>query len=707
VGIGTSSPGAILHTVNTSAGAATIGAFIQNSSITAGTEVRLGFAPNTNVVSDNRYSWIGAVNTGGSNDSSLTFATTPGGAPATERLRIDGSGRVGIGTSSPGTQLHVDTITDATAITVAASTSTVGQLLLGVGVKTGGYQGIIATGNGLDIGTTLGAPVIFYTNNTERLRIDSSGNVGIGTSSPGSPLDVAGEIRIYPASGDANLRFGSGGVEKGRIAVNSSSNLIIETAGTERARIDSSGNVGIGTSSPAQNLDVAGVIRGGDASATSGALILEGLYSGSDVINTFGSQHSSAATVIGYGVRPRNGTTGYTSTTGIASLFRGALEVGGADVALRVLYAGASTTPIGNVITMSEAMRIDSAGRVGIGTTSPNSKLEVSNASVDNFIRVNTTGANKSGIEFANGSAVYSQLYFNNTPPYDLSLLEQVGTGSLILGTNNTERLRIDSSGNVGIGTTSPGAASHVVSTNAGGVSIGTYLQNRSLTAGTEVRIAFGPNTNLVSDNRYSYIAAVNQTGSTDSFFTFATNPGGAAAVERMRIGTAGNINAFATSIDGLNSRVSVAAGTTTHCFAALHSATNVTDGTVSFRVFSNGDVVNTNNSYGAISDIKLKENIVDANSQWDDIKALQVRNYNFKEGQTHTQIGLVAQEAELVSPGLVYETPDRDSEGNDLGTFTKSINYSVLYMKAVKALQEAMERIETLEAKVAALEAA
>jgi hypothetical protein len=91
--------------------------------------------------------------------------------------------------------------------------------------------------------------------------------------------------------------------------------------------------------------------------------------------------------------------------------------------------------------------------------------------------------------------------------------------------------------------------------------------------------------------------------------------------------------------------------------------------------LFTNGNVANTNNSYGAYSDIKLKENIVDANSQWDDLKALQVRNYNFKEGQTHTQIGLVAQEAELVSPGLVYETPDRDAEGNDLGTVTKSVN--------------------------------
>ena len=128
--------------------------------------------------------------------------------------------------------------------------------------------------------------------------------------------------------------------------------------------------------------------------------------------------------------------------------------------------------------------------------------------------------------------------------------------------------------------------------------------------------------------------------------------------------------------------------------------------GSNAFVVRADGDCENNNNSYGAISDAKLKENIVDASSQWDDIKDLRVRNYNFIEGQTHTQIGVVAQEVETVSPGLVSESPDIDDDGNDLGTVTKSVNYSVLYMKAVKALQEAMDRIETLEGKVAALEA-
>jgi hypothetical protein len=187
----------------------------------------------------------------------------------------------------------------------------------------------------------------------------------------------------------------------------------------------------------------------------------------------------------------------------------------------------------------------------------------------------------------------------------------------------------------------------------------------------------------------------------------FSTTADGAATpTKRMSIGNAGVINTYTATGDSLNIRNAAAAGTATGLIYGLYSATSTSNGTVSFTVWSNGNVVNTNGSYGTISDAKLKENIVDANSQWDDIKSLQVRNYNFKEGQTHTQIGLVAQEVELISPGLVSESPDRDAEGNDLGTVTKSVNLSVLYMKAVKALQEAMERIETLEAKVAALEA-
>ena len=124
------------------------------------------------------------------------------------------------------------------------------------------------------------------------------------------------------------------------------------------------------------------------------------------------------------------------------------------------------------------------------------------------------------------------------------------------------------------------------------------------------------------------------------------------------------------------------------------------------FYVLSDGDVINHDNSYGAISDENLKQQITGASSQWDDLKAVQVRNYKYNtdvdqygDSDDLWRLGVVAQELELVSPHLIKDTVDED------GNITKAVKYSVLYMKAVKALQEAMERIETLESKVAVLE--
>ena len=129
-------------------------------------------------------------------------------------------------------------------------------------------------------------------------------------------------------------------------------------------------------------------------------------------------------------------------------------------------------------------------------------------------------------------------------------------------------------------------------------------------------------------------------------------------------------------------------------------------DNRTQFVVRKNGAVESRTNSFGALSDVKLKENIVDANSQWNDIKAVQVRNFNFKNNKSIKLLGVVAQEIESVSAGLVADIPDKDPTTNeDLGTVTKTVKYSVLYMKAIKALQEAMARIETLETKVATLE--
>jgi hypothetical protein len=128
------------------------------------------------------------------------------------------------------------------------------------------------------------------------------------------------------------------------------------------------------------------------------------------------------------------------------------------------------------------------------------------------------------------------------------------------------------------------------------------------------------------------------------------------------------------------------------------------------FRVSGGGQIYATNTSVASISDQRLKENIVDANSQWDDIKALRFRNYKWRadsgraDGKTY--LGLIAQEVEPISPGLVdidAQTKE-DIENNVPDPEYKNVKYSIVWMKAVKALQEAQARIEKLEAEVAAL---
>ena len=147
--------------------------------------------------------------------------------------------------------------------------------------------------------------------------------------------------------------------------------------------------------------------------------------------------------------------------------------------------------------------------------------------------------------------------------------------------------------------------------------------------------------------------------------------------------------------------------------------------------IHNNGDFDSRTDSYGGWSDERIKTDITDASSQWDDIKNIRMRNFKFKSAVAEhgndaiKLLGTVAQEVELVSPALVAEVPPskyeiencgfgeqnedgewvvkKDENGKDMAV--KTMKSSVLYMKAVKCLQEAMEKIETLETKVAALE--
>ena len=167
---------------------------------------------------------------------------------------------------------------------------------------------------------------------------------------------------------------------------------------------------------------------------------------------------------------------------------------------------------------------------------------------------------------------------------------------------------------------------------------------------------------------------------------------------ERMRINSDGAIGIATAPLGGV--QVSVVINGKDWFFVC-----DADDGTDKFRVASSGNVQNANNSYGSTSDIKLKENIVDASNKLEDLKQVKIRNFNFK-GDSQKQIGVVAQELETIFPSMVENHKDQDKDGNDLGTTTKSVKYSVFVPMLIKAMQEQQTTIEALEARITALEA-
>jgi hypothetical protein len=117
--------------------------------------------------------------------------------------------------------------------------------------------------------------------------------------------------------------------------------------------------------------------------------------------------------------------------------------------------------------------------------------------------------------------------------------------------------------------------------------------------------------------------------------------------------------------------------------------------------IYSSGAFVSRANNYGTYSDVKLKNNIVDATPKLNDLLQLKVRNFNFKDEPEQKHIGFIAQELETVFPGLVEESQDRGSDGEILETTTKTIKTSVLVPMLIKAMQEQQAIIETLKARL------
>ena len=278
-----------------------------------------------------------------------------------------------------------------------------------------------------------------------------------------------------------------------------------------------------------------------------------------------------------------------------------------------------------------------------------------------------------------------------------------------IVDNGNATAITIDSNEHVGVGMT-PSAwstAGKIIQFGNGSPSIGTqnngdanFMHNAyESPAGTFKYILGGIGAlryNLdINNNVHKWFIA--PSGTADNTISFS---------EAMRIDSSGNVLVGTSTAYGL---LAVDAGSGFSSSGVIARFLGTSGNSLLIR--GDGDAENTNGNYSAISDEKLKQDITDAGSQWDDIKNLRVRNYKLKShvetygDDAPIYIGVIAQEAELVTPNLVKNNPDLDEEQNDLGTVTKSFKYSILYMKAVKALQEAMTRIEDLEARITALE--
>jgi hypothetical protein len=399
------------------------------------------------------------------------------------------------------------------------------------------------------------------------------------------------------------------------------------------------------------------------------------------------------------------------------------------------LISSGDTSGILKLQTAStDAITIDASQNVGIGTSSPTQKLFVSAADPRAILSstgtghsvwqcTNTSGSSYFGRDNAGGSFFGTA---NTTAIY---------TGSatpITFYTNATERMRLDSSGNLGVGTSSPSTYGRIVSSNTGTDTNFALVNTSSVSASNTVSTDYYLGDSNTGLSKVAIIGVINPSAAANRYgnIYFSTSSAGAPA-ERMRLNSSGNLlvgttsaNGKITVIESIEPTVSqtVYFENTSSSFTkrvlSLNATRNTTNGTYKFLscsisavaekfyVFDSGSVYNATGTYGTISDVKLKENIVDATPKLDDVMQLQVRNFNFKSIPEEKQIGFVAQEIEQVFPAMVQETVDRDEEGNEIGETTKQVKTTVLIPILVKAIQELKEIVDTQAAKIAALEA-
>ncbi len=469
------------------------------------------------------YTFTGDTNTGMWSPSADAIAFSTAGS---ERVRVNSSGNVGIGTSSPSRRLTVSAAgTDARINIVDSDTAFATATALteywgsdGRGAFTG------LNGGAFSIFSDVGLPINLFTAGIERMRITAAGSVGIGTSAPSATLAIVGTSNpavnvdyaeegaggaayrarksrgtaaapTAVASGDflsSLLASGYGdtgfGGNVGLIGFRASQNFTDAARGTnivfentpdgsnsrsERMRITSAGNVGIGTTNPATLLSVqeTNEFSLGFSARTSSTQ--------TPVLNHPVMVLANTNTGAGNGLNLRYQIA---DTGGVLR------TAGGVGTVATAKDASSVTADMYFYVGASERMRITSAGNLGLGTSAPGALLDAqqsANASVlVRAVNANAGASADARLLVSNGTTQSGLIMRGTGHPSanELVVFQQSATAPMTFFANGSERMRITAAGSVGIGTSAPATRLEVMGAQSAEVArIGSTISDRSL----------------------------------------------------------------------------------------------------------------------------------------------------------------------------------------------------------------------------------